>query len=422
MKIGQNHLLSVRLMLTGIVISVLITAASWAPYRASTLSYVASSTVTFDFDAGSPTLMVRQNTPFDQTVSGVTAHFSSPSDPAAFSIQNHDTTLFTLSQFSGNYLYDNTPFKAALHIKFSQQLTSLTLTFATIDYHDPGAGGNPSDIKLTAYMNSTTGAPVGSVTTHGTVSTDSYPQGTLSFSAAGQLFNLVVIELPYLPQGATDFLVDNVTVTATLDTTPPVTAVSLSGTTGSQGWYISNVTASLSATDDMSGVAKTEYGFDNTTWTLYTAPLIIAREGTTTLYFRSIDMASNVEAAKMQTMKIDKTKPIANAGSDRTVNTDEAVTFDAAASSDNIGIVNYRWNCGDGTTHTDKVVTHTYSNPGTYTVTLTVEDAAGNTATQAITVKVTLPLWRQTWFIGSVGVAAVAAVAVTIFLLKKRAA
>lgn len=57
-----------------------------------------------------------------------------------------------------------------------------------------------------------------------------------------------------------------------------------------------------------------------------------------------------------------------------------------------------------------------------YTVTLTVKDAAGNTATQSITVRVLLPLWQQTWFIGFVVVVIVAVAAVAGFILKKKGA
>lgn len=170
-------------------------------------------TVTFDFDTGLPAVTTRQSTPFDQTSGGVTAHFSSQFDPAGFSVQNHDTTFFNLSQFSGNFLMDSNSLRNPLYVSFSHKLTAITFTFATMDYHDPGAGGEPSSVKLTAYLDSTGTSAVGTVTTHGTFSNDSYPEGTLLFSSGGQLFNLVVIELPFLPQGATDFMVDNISVT-----------------------------------------------------------------------------------------------------------------------------------------------------------------------------------------------------------------
>jgi hypothetical protein len=170
--------------------------------------------VTFDFDSGSPTPLLRQSTPVDLTAGDITAHFSSPTDPAAFSIQDHSTTNFNLSLFSGNYLVVNTVERSILNIKFSKPLVGITLTFATIDYHDPGAGGTASTIQLTAYNGSSTGTPLGSVNAHGTFSADSYPQGTLSFRAANQPFDTVAITVPFMPQGATGFLVDNVVVTA----------------------------------------------------------------------------------------------------------------------------------------------------------------------------------------------------------------
>ncbi|MCX8153612.1 MAG: PKD domain-containing protein [Candidatus Bathyarchaeota archaeon] len=44
------------------------------------------------------------------------------------------------------------------------------------------------------------------------------------------------------------------------------------------------------------------------------------------------------------------------------MNLGETVKFDAGASADNIGIVGYEWNFGDGTTAAGKTVTHQCSN------------------------------------------------------------
>ncbi|MCU4140519.1 MAG: hypothetical protein MW690_000994 [Methanophagales archaeon] len=53
----------------------------------------------------------------------------------------------------------------------------------------------------------------------------------------------------------------------------------------------------------------------------------------------------------------------------------EEITFDASASTDPDGsIVSYEWDFGDGETASGKVVTHAYSDAGSYTVTLTVTD------------------------------------------------
>lgn len=100
---------------------------------------------------------------------------------------------------------------------------------------------------------------------------------------------------------------------APTDTVPPVTTATLSGTLGNNGWYTSDVSVTLQATDNEpggSGVKNTEYSFDGSTWTTYVSPFTITTEGTTTLYFRSTDNAGNIEATKTQTIKIDKTPPV----------------------------------------------------------------------------------------------------------------
>jgi len=65
----------------------------------------------------------------------------------------------------------------------------------------------------------------------------------------------------------------------------------------------------------------------------------------------------------------------------------EEITFNASASTDPDGsIVSYEWDFGDGETASGKVVTHAYSDAGSYTVTLTVTD--DDAATHSISKKV----------------------------------
>jgi PKD repeat protein len=62
--------------------------------------------------------------------------------------------------------------------------------------------------------------------------------------------------------------------------------------------------------------------------------------------------------------------------------TSASVHLDAGGSSDSDGTIKgYAWNYGDGATGTGQIVDHTYANPGTYTVTLTVTDDHGATGT-----------------------------------------
>ncbi len=62
--------------------------------------------------------------------------------------------------------------------------------------------------------------------------------------------------------------------------------------------------------------------------------------------------------------------------------TDTAVTFNASGSTDDDGIVSYLWTFGDTTTATTTTATveHTYTTPGTYVVTATVNDGALDSA------------------------------------------
>jgi hypothetical protein len=166
------------------------------------------SIIVFDFDNGTPALAATQATPFNQTLSGLTASFSSPSDPAAFSVRSYNAESLKLSQFSGKYLYDNKPFRDILDIKFSSDLVAAKFTFATIEQQS-GAITVPSDILITAYKNTNL---VGSNRTYGSFSSDSYPQGMLFFSA-GMPFNWIRLSIPTQTSGTTDFLVDNIIVT-----------------------------------------------------------------------------------------------------------------------------------------------------------------------------------------------------------------
>ena len=84
-------------------------------------------------------------------------------------------------------------------------------------------------------------------------------------------------------------------------------------------------------------------------------------------------------------IKLDTQKPTANfTSSESGLKTD----VDASSSSDNNGIVNFSWDFGDGSAGSGKTASHTYASAGTYSVTLTVSDAAGNTATKTKSVTV----------------------------------
>ncbi|MFQ5910113.1 MAG: PKD domain-containing protein [Thermoplasmata archaeon] len=68
------------------------------------------------------------------------------------------------------------------------------------------------------------------------------------------------------------------------------------------------------------------------------------------------------------------------------------ITFDASLSSDDIGIVSYDWDFGNGDVDQGQIVTYAYPAEGTYNVTLTVRDTAGNSDQKEAPIQVaTLP-------------------------------
>ncbi len=103
--------------------------------------------------------------------------------------------------------------------------------------------------------------------------------------------------------------IDNVRVHT--DDTAPVTALALTGVAGEDGWFWSDVLVTLTATDNASGVARTEYSFDaGRTWRSYAGPFNVTREGRTTIRYRSVDNMGNVESFLCQEVKIDRIPPM----------------------------------------------------------------------------------------------------------------
>ena len=95
----------------------------------------------------------------------------------------------------------------------------------------------------------------------------------------------------------------------------PVTSLSLSNVVaGNDGWLIAAPTVTLSA-QDFSGrnIQQTEYGPNEDNWTIYTGPFSYTPEGATTLFFRSLDYAANLEDPKSAPFHIDTRAPVVDA-------------------------------------------------------------------------------------------------------------
>jgi PKD repeat protein len=81
--------------------------------------------------------------------------------------------------------------------------------------------------------------------------------------------------------------------------------------------------------------------------------------------------------------------PVADAGPDQTVDEGDTVTFDGSGSSDaDDDMLTYDWDFGDGSNGSGVGPTHIYTDNGTYTVILTVDDGNGGIGTDEMTVTV----------------------------------
>ncbi|MCJ2533099.1 MAG: carboxypeptidase regulatory-like domain-containing protein [Candidatus Thermoplasmatota archaeon] len=106
------------------------------------------------------------------------------------------------------------------------------------------------------------------------------------------------------------------------------------------------------------------------------------------------DAAGNNATDELMVTVLDATDPVADAGPDQIVEAGEEVTFDGTESSDNVLVVSWTWTFvddGDDVTRTGESATYTFDNSGEFVVTLTVEDAAGNSDEDEVTIRVNSP-------------------------------
>ena len=138
------------------------------------------------------------------------------------------------------------------------------------------------------------------------------------------------------------------------------------------------VTLTLSA----SNAVQMRFSNDNATWSDYEAYAtsknwtLPVGDNNDTVYVQFQDAALQTVAASSHIL-LDMTPPEVTPFSDYISADFKTMYFDASASIDNVGVKSYIWDFGDGNKTSGIALTHTYA-PGNYTVTLTVQDLAGN--------------------------------------------
>lgn len=99
-----------------------------------------------------------------------------------------------------------------------------------------------------------------------------------------------------------------VPITVKVDRTTPVVSIGVSGTQGENGFYVSPVTFSVTATDAESGIYSIQYTFSNAYDQYYVSPVTVSGTGTFTFWALATDGAGHT-APSNTVVNIDTTSP-----------------------------------------------------------------------------------------------------------------
>jgi len=159
---------------------------------------------------------------------------------------------------------------------------------------------------------------------------------------------------------------------------PPVTLLQVTGAAGMNGWYVSLVNVTLTATSPSGTGIFTMYSVDGSGWTQY-AQRFMLPEGRHSLDYQSWDTAGFVEPKASTSVDVDLTPPTLG-GSPSGVQTTPDVTISWTGSDTASGIARYEVSIDGGPTQsvgTTTSLSRRWSD-GDHTVRVTAYDAAGN--------------------------------------------
>ncbi|WP_051251118.1 discoidin domain-containing protein [Paenibacillus harenae] len=111
------------------------------------------------------------------------------------------------------------------------------------------------------------------------------------------------------------------TVAVNIDKAAPISTAFISPVVPdvSNGWHTTDITVSLAVSDNLSGVAKTEYQVNDGPWLTYSDSIPAFGDGIYTINYRSTDLAGNLEQFKTVEFKVDKTAPELSVQLDQTM-------------------------------------------------------------------------------------------------------
>ena len=163
------------------------------------------------------------------------------------------------------------------------------------------------------------------------------------------------------------------------DVVAPVTTV----TGADDAWHDAPVELLFTATDEGSGVDVTEYAIDGGAWKVGSDVILrvgrhkLLANGIHTVWYRSTDLAGNVEAARQCTVKLDVTDPLTTAGAPEKSGGSAIVALTASDAHSGVSGTFYAIDGGDWVAGT----TVTVRGAGSHSVAFWSSDAAGNAET-----------------------------------------
>ncbi len=177
------------------------------------------------------------------------------------------------------------------------------------------------------------------------------------------------------------------TGTMKLDTTIPTFMLSVSGTSGAGGWYVSSIHVNSGAVDVTSGLNSVQYSVDGGALQAGSSALI-STDGTHTISFRAVDKAGNITTSSTQTIKVDTTGPAITSTTMGTMGgggwyiTTAQVIGSATDATSGLSGIHYSVDGGGWQSAPIQV------GDGTYNIQVLAIDVASNTATNTVVVKV----------------------------------
>jgi hypothetical protein len=182
-----------------------------------------------------------------------------------------------------------------------------------------------------------------------------------------------------------------------VDTQPPVISGTLTGTLGDNGWYVSDVTISASASDAMSGLQSFEINVDGGGYQPYAETTL--DEGTHTILLHAVDNAGHVSQVS-QSFSVDKTLPqlALSGGGSFCPGCGDVLSLSYDVQDALSGISSWTLSASGAVIASSSAAETAIVDwggsglgGGTHTLTLTARDAAGNQSTASLSIVLNTP-------------------------------